>query len=136
MRGPLSGLRSGLLRRVGASARRARLRLQLGLDGFEEPEAHRAVIACERDHEAHTPMLRGVGIARQGADAGEGASLELGAVAAAEQAGMGPKEAQQPGEAAGREAVAAADARAFLELDGLGKAVPDKHLVRDLERLL
>ena len=64
-------------------------RLQPGLDGFEEPEAHCAVITCERDHEAHTPMLRSVGIARQGADAGKGASLEVGAVAAAEQGGMG-----------------------------------------------
>ena len=73
----------------GASARRARLRLQFGPDGFEELEAHRAVIAWERDHEAHTPMLRSVGIARQGADAGNGAGLELGAVAAAEQGGMG-----------------------------------------------
>ena len=38
--------------------------------------------------------------------------------------------------AAGREAVAAADARAFLEMDGLGEAVLGEHLVRDPERLL
>src|SRR3954447_26118493 len=120
----------------GASARRARLRLQLGPDGFEEPEAHRAVIAGERDREAHTPMLRSVGIARQGADAGKGAGLEVGAVAAAEQGGMGLEEVQQLGKAAGREAVAAANARAFFKLDGLGEAVPDEHLVRDRERLL
>src|SRR5262245_35163822 len=35
--------------------------LQPGPDGFEQPEAHRAP-ACERDHEAHAPMLRGIGI--------------------------------------------------------------------------
>src|SRR3954468_11603226 len=120
----------------GASARRARLRVQLGPDGFEEPTAHRAVIAWERDHEAHTPMPRSVGIARQGPDAGKGAGLEVGAVAAAEQGGMGLEQVQQLGKAVGREVVAAADARALLELDGLGEAVPDEHLVRDLERLL
>ena len=43
---------------------------------------------------------------------------------------------QQLGKAAGREAVAAADARAFPEMDGLGEAVLGEHLVRDLERLL
>ena len=63
-------------------------------------------------------------------------NLELGAVAAAEQGSMGLEEAQQLGKAAGREAVAAADARAFLEMNGIGEAVPDEHLVRNLERLL
>ena len=67
----------------GTSTRRARLRLQPGLDGFEQPEAHRAVVACERDHKAYSPMVGGVGIARQGADAGNGAGLEERAVAAA-----------------------------------------------------
>src|SRR5215207_11183848 len=80
-------------------------------------------------------MLGSIGIARQGADAGEGTGLEEGAVAVAEQRGMGLEEVQQPGKAAGREAVAAADARAFLESDGLGETVLDEHLVRDLERL-
>src|SRR5215216_6565315 len=81
-------------------------------------------------------MPGGVGIARQGADAGKGAGLVEGAVAAAEQGGMGLEEVQQLGEAAGREAVVAADARPFLEMDGMGKVVLRKHLVRDLERLL
>src|SRR5512147_1979434 len=81
-------------------------------------------------------MVGGVGIARQGADAGNGAGLEERAVAAAEQAAIGLEEVQQLGKAAGREAVAAADARAFLEMDGLGEAVLGEHLVRDLERLL
>src|SRR5829696_2652519 len=106
----------------------ATLRLQLGLDGFEYPEAHRSVVASERDHEAHSTMLGSVCITRQGADAGEGAGLEQGPVAAAEQGGMGLEEAEQLGKATSREAVAAADARAFLEVDGLGKAVPDEHL--------
>jgi hypothetical protein len=35
---------------------------------------------------------------------------------------MGLEEAQQLGKAAGRETVAAADARAFFEKDGLGEA--------------
>jgi len=60
-----------------------RLRLQPRLDGFEQPKAHRAVVACERDHEAHSPMVGGFGIARQGADAGNSAGLEERAVAAA-----------------------------------------------------
>ena len=81
-------------------------------------------------------MLGGVGIARQGADAGKGAGLEAGALAAPEQVGMGLEEVQQLGKAAGRETVAAADARAFLEMDGLGEAVLGEHLVRDLKRLL
>src|SRR5215211_3743531 len=103
--------------------RRARLRLKPGLDGLEQPETHRAVVALERDHEAHSPMPGGVGIARQGADAGKGAGLEEGAIAAAEQGGMRLEEVQQPSEAAGREAVVAADARPFLEMDGIGKVV-------------
>ena len=49
---------------------------------------------------------------------------------------MGLEEVQQLGEAAGRKAIAATDARAFLELNGLGKAVLGEHLVRDLKRFL
>src|SRR5829696_2505154 len=81
-------------------------------------------------------MLGGAGIASQGAYAGKGAGLEAGAVAAAEQGGMRLEEVQQLGKPAGSEAIAAADARAFLELDGFGEAVPNEHLLRDLERLL
>src|SRR5829696_640604 len=113
----------------------ATLRLQLGLDSFQNPEAHRSVVASERDHEAHSPMLGSVCITRQGADAGEGAGLEQGAVAAAEQGGMGLEEAEQLGKATSREAVAAADAGAFLKVDGLSKAMPTEYLVCDLERL-
>ena len=40
------------------------------------------------------------------------------------------------GEAASREAVVAADARALLEMDGLGKAVRGQHCVCHLKRLL
>ena len=72
----------GFLSRVGIF-NSARLRLQPRLDGFEQPKAHRAVVACERDHEAYSPMVGRVGIARQGADAGNGAGLEERAVAAA-----------------------------------------------------
>src|SRR5262245_62324113 len=75
-----------------------------------------------------------IGVARQSADAGKGAGLEEGAVAAAEQAGMGLEQVQQLGEAAGREAIVAADARALDEMDGIGEAVGGKHAVRDLER--
>src|SRR5262249_61172500 len=110
----------------------ARLWLQPGLYGFEQAEAHRAVVASERDYEANSPMLGGVGIARQGADAGKGAGLEEGAVAAAEQGGMGFEEMQQLGKAARHETVAAADPRTFLEMDGLGEAVLGEHFVRDL----
>src|SRR5688572_23582227 len=58
-------------------------RLHPGLNGFEQPEAQGVVVAFERDHEAHAPMLAGVGIARQGADTGKGACLEQRALAAA-----------------------------------------------------
>jgi len=78
-------------------------------------------------------MAGGVGIARQGADAGNSAGLEERALAAAEQRGIRLEEEQQLGEAAGRETISAADARAFLEMDGLGKAALGEHLVRDLE---
>src|SRR3954469_24665105 len=81
-------------------------------------------------------MLGSVCITRQGADAGKGAGLETGALAPAEQAGMGLEEVQQLGKATGREAVAAADARAFLESDGSGEAGPDERLVRALGWLL
>ena len=131
----ISGHR-GVFDAWGTSTRRARLRLQPGLDGFEQPEAHRTVIASEQNHEAHLPMLGSVGIARQRADSGNAARLKQRAIAAAEQGGMGLEEVQQLCKAAGREAVAAADARAFLEMDGLGETVLGDHLVRDLERLL
>src|SRR5688500_656581 len=81
-------------------------------------------------------MFGTVGIACQGADAGNRACLEEGAVAAAEQGGMGLEEVQQPGKAAGREAVAAADPRACVESDSVVEVVPEEHLVRDRERLL
>src|SRR5258707_6374484 len=55
---------------------------------------------------------------------------------AAEQVGVGREELEHFGEAAGREVVVAADARALLEMDGRGEAVRGEHLVRDLERLL
>src|SRR5262249_9228494 len=102
--------------------------LKPGLDGLEQPETHGAVVAPERDHEAHSPMTGGAGIARQGADAGKGSRLEEGAVAAAEQGRMGLEEIQHLGEAAGREAVVAADARAFLAMDGIGTVVLPRRL--------
>src|SRR4051794_7406827 len=80
-------------------------------------------------------MLGSVGIARQGAHAGKRAGLELGAVAVAERGGRGQKGVQHGGRAGGGEGVAAADARAFLEVYGLGEPVPAEHLVRDRERL-
>src|SRR3981189_3292504 len=55
---------------------------------------------------------------------------------AAEQVGVGREELEHFGEAAGGEVVVAADARALLEMDGRGEAVPGEHLVRDLERIL
>src|SRR5262249_25147997 len=55
---------------------------------------------------------------------------------AAEQVGVGLEELEHFGEAAGGEVVAAADARALLDMDGRGKVVRGEHLVRDLKRLL
>ena len=55
---------------------------------------------------------------------------------AAQEVGVGREEGEHFREAAGREAVVAADARAFLEMDGRGEAVRGKLLVRDRERLL
>jgi hypothetical protein len=76
------------------------------------------------------------GVARQRADAGERAGLVRAAVVAVEQVGVGREKMEQPGEAAGREVVAAADARALLEVDGIGEVVLRQHLVRDLKRFL
>src|SRR5271157_5631401 len=55
---------------------------------------------------------------------------------AVEQVGVGREELEHFGEAAGGEVVVAADARALLKMDGRSESVRDKHLVRDLERLL
>src|SRR5215475_8358664 len=124
----------GARRRFSASGLRL---LKLALDDLQQPQAHRAVVAPERNHEAHAPMLGGVGIARQGADAGKRAGLVAGAVVAgAEQGGVGREELQQLGQAARREVIVAADARSFLEMNGIGKVLLGEHLVRDLERLL
>src|SRR4051794_29690709 len=78
-------------------------------------------------------MPGSLGIARERADAGESAGLEKRAVPSSEQVGMGLKQVQHLGETTG---VAATYARAFLQSDGLREAVPRKHLVRDLQRLL
>src|SRR3954451_10006220 len=125
-----SGLLASLPHGLGAGAR-----LQPGPDGLQQPEAHRAVVACERDHEAHSPVLGCLGKAGQGADAGKGSGLEASAFATAEQVGMGLEEVQQLGKAARRKAVAATDARAFFEMDGLCEAMFGEQLVCDLERL-
>src|ERR1700731_1266429 len=114
----------------------AKRRLQLGLDSAEQPEPHLVVIARERDHETHPAMAGGLGIARERANPVHGAGLVHAAVVAVEQAGVGRKEPQHFGEAAGGEAVVAADARALLEMNGCGEAMPGEHLVRDLKRLL
>src|SRR5262245_41670720 len=117
----------------GNVLRWAKLRLQPRLDGAEQPEAHLAVIARERDHETHPAAARGVGIARERADPRQRAGLVHAAVMAAEQAGMGREELEHFGEAAGGKAVVATDAGAFLEMDGRSEAVRGEHLVRDLE---
>src|SRR5215203_5514243 len=112
------------------------LRLQAGSDCVEQAEAHPAVVACERDHEPHSPMPGSVGIARQRADTGKSAGLEKGTVPAPEQVRMGMEEVKHLGETTGREAVAPTYARAFLQLDGFGEAVRDEYLIRDPPRLL
>jgi hypothetical protein len=114
----------------------AKPRLQPGLDSAEQPEPHLVVIARERDHETHPAMAGGVGIARERADPVHGASLVHAAVVAVEQAGVGRKEPQHFGEAAGGETVVAADARALLEMDCCGEAMRGEHLVHDLKLLL
>src|SRR5262249_41458658 len=64
------------------------------------------------------------------------AGLGHAAVVAVQQVGVGCKELEYFGEAAGGELVVAADTRAFLEVDGSGEVMCGEHLVRDLERLL
>src|SRR5215472_2372359 len=81
-------------------------------------------------------MACGVGVARERADPVHAASLVHAAVVTVEQVGVGRKELEYFGEAAGGEAVVAADARALLEMDGCGEAMRGEHFVRDLERLL
>src|SRR5262249_14145796 len=73
---------------------------------------------------------------RKGADAGEGAGLEAGALAAAKQVGIGFEQAQHLVEAACREVVAAADARTFFEVNSLLEILLGEQLVRHLQRLL
>ena len=68
-------------------------------------------------------MARGIGIARERADPVHSASLVHAAVVTVEQVGVGRKELEHFGEAAGSEAVVAADARALLEMDGRGEAM-------------
>src|SRR5262245_64593582 len=104
------------------------LALQRGLDCPEQPETHCAVVAPQRDDEAHLPVPGGACVACQRADAFEGAGLVRAAILAAEQVGVGREQAEHLGEAAGHEAVAAADARALLDLDGFGEVVQGKYL--------
>ena len=106
------------------------------LDRLEQLVAHRAVVALERDHEAHAPVLGGVGVARQRADAGQGAGLVGAAVAALHQLGVRHEEVEHLGKTAGGEMVATADARALLEIDGIGEAVRGEDFVRRFERLV
>src|SRR5262252_7791918 len=110
----------------------ARRRLQRGLDGLEQLEAHRAIVAPQRDHETHLPVRGGIGVTRQCADAIEGARLVQAAIMAAKQVRVRREKVEYLGETARREAVAAADARAFFEMDSFGKTVRSQVLVRDL----
>jgi hypothetical protein len=127
-----SGHCGSFCERVGNIDPASALRLQRGLDGPEQLEANRAVVAPQRDHEAHLPVPGGAGVARQRADAVEGAGLVRTAIVAAEQVGVCREKVEHLGEAAGHEAVAAADARALLELDGFPEVVHGEHLARDL----
>jgi hypothetical protein len=120
-----------MTRRCYASA--SALRLQRGLDRPEQFEAHRAVITPQRDHEAHLAVPGGVGVARERSDAVHGASLVCAAIMAAEQVGVGCEKLEHLGEAAGLEAVAAADARTLLEMDSVDEIVLGKFLARDLQ---
>ena len=71
-------------------------------------KAHRAVVAPERDDETHLSVRGAAGIARQRADAFEGAGLVRAALAL-EQVWRGREQVEHLGKAAGREAVAAAE---------------------------
>ena len=68
-------------------------------------------------------MAGGAGVARQRADAVEGAGFVGAAIMAAEQVGVGRKKVEHLGKAAGLEAVAAADARTFFEMHNFGQVV-------------
>ena len=82
--------------------------LKLRLDRLEQLEAHRTVVAPERDDEAHRPVLGAAGIARKRADAFERAGLIRAAFAALEQAGVGREQVEHLGKPARRKAVATA----------------------------
>ena len=81
-------------------------------------------------------MPGSVGIARQCPDAGTSTGLVKRAISTPEQVSVRLDEVRHWPEAPAGDAVAAAYARAFLQLDGLTKAVPAEHFVRDLPRLL
>ena len=103
--------------------------LQPGLDGLEDPVARLFVVAGERDHETHLPVARGIGIASERTDPLDTAGFVPPAVVAVEQVGVGREEFEHFGEAAGGEAVVAADAGALLEMDGVGEAVRGENFV-------
>src|SRR5271165_6068459 len=111
-------------------------RLQLGLDRPEQPEAHLAVIARERDHEMDPPMGGGVDIAGERANPFHGTGLVHTPVMAMKQVGVGREELEHFRETAGGEAVVATDARALLKMDGRGEPVRFQHSVRNLKRFL
>src|SRR5262245_35940543 len=100
------------LQATGWSAWGKDLRLEPGLDGLEQLEAHRAVVVRKRDHEAHLLVPGRVGVARQRANAGNCARLVYRAFAFAEQVGVGREQVEHLGETARGETVVAADARA------------------------
>src|SRR5215468_11821099 len=109
------------------------LRLQRGLDGPEQLEAHRTVVAPQRDHKAHLPVRGGADVARQRADAVEGTGLVRAAIMTSEQVSVRREKVEHLGEAASHEAVATADAGALLEMNGFGEVVRGEHLARNLQ---
>src|SRR5262249_27563888 len=106
--------------RVGNIDPASALRLQRRLDGPEQLEAHLAVVAPQRDHEAHLPVAGGADVARQRADAVEGAGLVRAAIMAAEQVGVGRERVGPWGAAGAKEGVAAVAAGALLERGACG----------------
>src|ERR1700722_20329360 len=95
--------------------------LQLRRDSRQQLEA-RLVVVRKRDHETDPPMGGGVSIAGERADSVHGAAFVQAAVVAMQQVGGGREELEPRGETASRKVVIAADAGAFLDMDGLAKA--------------
>src|SRR3954452_16933888 len=98
-------------------------RLQRGLNGSEQLETQRAVVAPQRDHKPDLPVPGGTGVTGQPADTVSPPALVPAAIMAGERVGAGRKGGGHVADPASRKAVTAADAGALLEVYVFGEVM-------------